>query len=230
MKEKINCFFKTVRKLFVTVKRRVMSLWNRAVKLVGTIVIAAVLIAAVIIGGVFVGKSALTNSEETAEAETSGITSSDVERRLTAIGELATYEQTYSGCKEGVDTRKIAGWSIPLTTNSIDISYSGTLKVGFDIEDIEYAVEDEEMKIIIKLPEAQVLSNEIDEENMICNEHNNILNPISTELMPEYLAEIKEEELEAAVEAGIYDKARSHMEMILIETFSELKDYTLEII
>ena len=56
--------------------------------------------------------------------------------------------------------------------------------------------------------------------------HNNIFNPIRANEVNARLAEIKDEQLQNAVNNGIFKKAETHMKEIVIETLARLhSDY-----
>ncbi|MBQ8639323.1 MAG: DUF4230 domain-containing protein [Lachnospiraceae bacterium] len=148
-----------------------------------------------------------------------------IESRLNAIGELATYSYEYRNEKSVTDTREIFGTAIPGTTNQIDMIYSGVIKVGYEIGDISYEVDWYRKKIHVMLPKIQVLDNYIKLDDLQCREKNNILNPIGTEEMTAYFEEIEAEELARAKEQGIEKKAEERFQEIMKAFLAELNDY-----
>ena len=155
------------------------------------------------------------------------ITNVTVERRLEAIGELATYSMAYSGHTEVRSARQVLGLDVPGTRNSVEIAYSGTIKVGYEVADIRADVDGEAGIIHITLPEVKVISNAIDEESLQYVERNNIFNPIRGDAAASYLEDIRKKELEKAVEMGLYDKARENAEAIIGENLAQFSGYSV---
>ena len=148
------------------------------------------------------------------------ITAATVERRLDAIGELATYSMTYSGQTEVQNTRKVFGVDIPGTRNRVKIAYSGTIKVGYEVADIRVTVDPDAGAIRVSLPEAKVISNAIDEDSLQYEQRNNILNPIKGDMAAKYLDEVRAAELEQAEEMGLYEKAEENARRIIAENLA----------
>ena len=155
------------------------------------------------------------------------ITNVIVERRLEAIGELATYAMTYSGSTEVQSSRQVLGMSVPGTKHSIQIAYSGTIKVGYEVADIRADVDAEAGVIHITLPQVKVISNAIDEDSLQYVERNNIFNPIRGDAAAGYLEDIRKKELEEAVAMGLYDKAQENAEAIIGENLAQFSGYTV---
>ena len=93
-----------------------------------------------------------------------------IEEKLSAIGELSTYSFEYTNEKRVSNSRKIFEWNIPMTKNEIDIFYSGVIKVGYEIAEIDCDVNNASKKIFVKLPDIQVFDNYIKLESIICKE------------------------------------------------------------
>ena len=165
-------------------------------------VLCVVAVAVIFVGGITIGNM-IANADEDTVTETviieneSGeeevVTLEDVDRKLSSIAEVATYEQTYEGTLTDVNPKKVFGVSIPFLKDTTAISYSGTIKVGYDIDEIERAVDNEKKEITIILPEAQVLSNELDEDALECNREK-----IDWDQSTDYRAVIKEAGLQSA--------------------------------
>ena len=86
--------------------------------------------------------------------------------------------------------------------------------------EIGRAVDNEAKVITITLPQAKVLSNELDEDSQEISRK-----MVDSEQLKDYRVVIKEAGLQAAEEAGIYELAEEHMEEILIDLFSEFEGY-----
>jgi hypothetical protein len=158
------------------------------------------------------------------------ITSIMVEEKLNQIGELATSSFTYSGTRRETSTRQLFGVDIPLTENSVDIDYTGVIKVGYQLEGVHRDIDVKNKYITIKLPEPQVLDNYIIYDKLHCSDSNNILNPISSEQVTDYFNVIEQEELEKAVAQGIYEVAESQLKTIIVAFLADLDGYQVKFV
>ena len=156
------------------------------------------------------------------------VTNEIVSEKLTAIQELATYSFEYEGVKTDTSIRQIAeGFEIPGTRNSVEIQYKGIIKVGYDIADVRYEIDNERMILVFYLPHAKLLDNYIDMASLEMKQRNNILNPISVDQVQSSIKEIQKEELERAIKRGLYDKAENQMKTIITNFFSKFEDYKI---
>ena len=125
------------------------------------------------------------------EVEKRVVTVEEVESKLMEMAELSTYSGEYTVTLGKDETRclldNIKVWG---TTNSIEITASGIVKVGYDMNDIVVKVDDD--RIYIKLPEAQLNDNYVIWDTVACSESNNILNPIEFSQYQEIVDEIEE--------------------------------------
>lgn len=161
---------------------------------------------------------------ETAHPE---ITDVYIEETMTQISELATMSFEYTNHKTVTDTRKLFGFDIPGTTKTVDIVYSGVIKVGYDVLEIPCAVDEAEKTLTFTLPKPTVLDNYIILDTLQCTDGNNILNPIGSEDIIGYFGEIKAEELACAEENGIYADAEEQLKSIITHYFAVFPNYTV---
>jgi hypothetical protein len=83
-------------------------------------------------------------------------------------------------------------------------------------------------KIYISIPEAKLHDNYVIWDSVVCNEKNNIFNPIEFSQYQELLGEIKEMGLNQVIELGIYDKAEENLKSLIEIFLAEfLDDYEL---
>ena len=148
-----------------------------------------------------------------------------IEEKLDLISELATSSFEYTNQKTISNTRQLLGFDIPGTTNSVELIYSGIIKVGYDVSEIECLADEEDLQLIFTLPEARVLDNYIILDTMQCNDRNNIFNPIGSDKIAQYFADIQAEELKAAEARGIYDEAEEQLKSIITNYFAVFSDY-----
>lgn len=160
------------------------------------------------------------------EVEKRVVTVEEVESKLMEMAELSTYSGEYTVTLGKDETRylldNIKVWG---TTNSIEITASGIVKVGYDMNDIVVKVDDD--RIYIKLPEAQLNDNYVIWDTVTCSESNNILNPIEFSQYQEIVDEIEEMGLADVKSKGIYQNASENVKKIMNGFLSEFKDYEI---
>lgn len=160
------------------------------------------------------------------EIEKRVITVEEVESKLLEMAELTTYSGEYTVTLGKDETRyllddiKVFG-----TTNSIAITASGIVKVGYDMNEIVVKVDDD--KIYIKLPEAQLNDNYVIWDTVTCSESNNILNPIEFSQYQEIVDEIETMGLEDVKSQGIYKSTEENVKKIMNGFLSEFVDYEI---
>lgn len=147
-----------------------------------------------------------------------------IESGLRQIGELNTAEYYFTRTETVEDSKKLDLTSIginfianiPLTSNTFTYSYDGSIKAGIDFNEIEVSTDKDGKLITVLLPEARIMSSEVDPDSYKFYEiRNNILNPISPEDYAVSFADLIHKEEERAVEEGLLEKANANAEKIL---------------
>ena len=162
------------------------------------------------------------SAKETHKTE---VTVVDINRKFEAVSEIAVYEYDYSGYEKKTDRRKFLGLGLPLTKNEVEITYSGQIKVIYDLDKINKRVDNENQIIYIELPTEVETSNVIEPENIQFKEKDNILNPIKTDDLIDYTAEIEEKELQKAIdEEQLYELAKEEIKKNIKNALTEF-DY-----
>ena len=160
------------------------------------------------------------------EVERRVVTVDEVESRLVEIGELSTIsgEYTYTLGKDEtrywLDKMPVFG-----STNAIEITCRGSVKVGYNLQDIVVKVDDD--KIYISIPEAQINDNYVIWDSVECRESNNIFNPIEFAQYQELIDEIEENGLKAVTDEGIYQRAEKNLKVLIEAFLSEFDDYEI---
>lgn len=141
------------------------------------------------------------------------------------IGEMAT-QSAY--CKETSmqeADRDILGVHIPFTQSKYIYSYDVTIKAGYDFGEIEWSVDKEKKIIQVKLPEAKVLSNEIDLDSLkIYHEEESIFRPITLEENNIAMKNLQETAEKDAIANGLLKNAESNAKTILKAFFAQVFD------
>lgn len=145
------------------------------------------------------------------------------------IGELATQTAYCTEVNVTDSSRELFGIKIPFTQSKYIYSYNVTIKAGFNFSEISWELSDH--SINVKLPEAKVLSCDIDTDSFkLYHEKESIFRQISLEENNDALKSLKQTAQENAVSNGLLDNARSNAETILTGFFSsvyDLEEYTI---
>lgn len=138
-----------------------------------------------------------------------------IKEKLASTAELNTYSYLCTDVITKADSKTLKNWKIPFTEKSFIVQYDGIVKAG--IKDLTKAqVTEEGEKIIVKLPEVDITSAEIDNDSFEqLDESNNIFNPITVEDLNEAQKDLKEKMIEQAVNKGILDAAKENAETII---------------
>ena len=153
------------------------------------------------------------------------VTIVEVESAMSQIGEITTVSYDYSGVSYESDCSKFFQWEVGLTRNSIEVEYEGTIRAGYVIEDIQVSVDNENEIITLTLPDVQIFSNEITDEDIDWD--NNFFNHIDPDAATDLIEEAREDELEEAIENGLYTEAEENAKMVITNILSEVCDYEI---
>ena len=100
------------------------------------------------------------------------------------------------------------GVKVPFTTKSFILTYDGTIKAGVDLDGA--AVDISGTTVTVTLPEARILSHEIDEGSVeVFDEKTSIFNPFTVEDFTSFQADQKAAMEERALSRGLLEEARS---------------------
>ena len=100
-----------------------------------------------------------------------------LENKLTEISELATITYSYTNMAEFENSKDFYGIKLPFTTKGFIITYDGEIKAGVNLSNAEISVSGQ--KISITLPEAEILSHQIEEDSLeVFDETTSIFNPL----------------------------------------------------
>lgn len=162
------------------------------------------------------------------EAEKRVVTLEEVEGRLVALSQFATYSDVYEVEKQEEQSRCfIDDIQIPGTTNSIKIKCNGVVKVGYDVSKIQPRIDNDSLKIYFALPQPTVLDNYAVWDSLVCEETNCILNPIDFEQYQMLITEIEAKGLEDAEQRGIYLAAEEQFKTVIRGFLSGFEDYEI---
>lgn len=150
----------------------------------------------------------LSKPTATYTVATEEVTIDLIKAEIKDIGELATIEYLYTDAGKYEDAKKLFGKDIIFTSKSFIAKWDGIIKAGVDIEKLIVEINDAKKEIIIHMPNAKILSHEIDEESVeTLDERNGLFNKIKVEDVRTF-DEITKGAMEyRAIENGLLDKA-----------------------
>ena len=106
--------------------------------------------------------------------------------------------------------------NIPFSTKSFIVKYDGTIKAGVKLDLIDFEINSKNKEIIISIPNAEILSHEIDFESVeVLEEKDGLFNKVTVEDTKEFDAVCKGQIEQRAVENGILDKAFENSKNII---------------
>ena len=148
------------------------------------------------------------------------------------IGELATQECRTTQVNATAAAQEIFGVQIPFTQSRYIYSYDVVLKAGYDFSAITWEVND--TTITVHLPEAQVLSCELDLDSFqVYYEKESVFRPITLEETNQDMTNLKANAQNDAIANGLLDNARDNAETLLTAFFAQaydLDEYTLNFV
>ena len=160
------------------------------------------------------------------------ITADLLGQQLRDIQELSTVEYHYTNMGRFENQKDFYGWKVPFTTKSFIVAYDGVIKAGVDLSGMKIEVSGK--TITVTMPEAKVLSHEMDEESLeVYDETHNIFNPIEIEDYTQFTADQKESIEARALDNGLLTSAAQRAENTvrgLIEALPGMEEYTLTIV
>lgn len=187
--------------------------------------IFAIAIVIVCLGCFFVGKSiGNSNGIEKMSAVV-------LENRLTEINELASVTYSYTNMAEFENSKDFYGMKVPFTTKSFILTYDGEIKAGVDMSEAEVSVRGK--TVTITLPEAKILSHEMNEDSIeVFDESTSIFNPFKVEDYKSFCKDQKEEMEKKAEEKGLLTEARKKAAKSIKGIFAQVldDDYTLKVV
>ena len=162
--------------------------------------------------------------------ETTGLDAVVLENQLTGISELASVTYSYTNMAQFKNSSEFYGMTVPFTTKSFILTYDGVIKAGVDLSAAEVRVSG--TAVTVKLPEAAILSHEIDEDSVeVFDEKTSIFNPFTVEDMAAFQADQKQAMEAKALDKGLLteaaEKAKISVEALLSAALPE--GYTLTV-
>ena len=141
--------------------------------------------------------TALINNEPEAEPEPivieeTTITRETIEEAIAPASDLVILSYKYKDAATVADVKKFFGFEIPATKSKAVFTYTGAIKVGFDIAKVNIAIDDDSKTITLSLPPFGIISNEIDLDSFeFVLEDSSPFNPLQMSKSTGVLSELK---------------------------------------
>ena len=183
----------------------------KAIRPVKTIklLIVGILIGAVLLGGGWLlGKTSGGGSRENVE-----ISAIVLQNKISAMSELAVVTYTYTELGQYESSKEFYGVKMPFTTNRFLLTYDGVIKAGIDMTEVKVDVDQGAKTVTVTLPQAEILSHEIDEDSVkIYDEKTSIFNAFTIEDYTSFYADQKKTVEKKARDKGLLTEAQTQAE------------------
>lgn len=156
--------------------------------------------------------------------------SNTIKEKIIKIGELSTIKYNYTDILSYKNTKGIKGLNIPITEKGFIVQYSGYLKAGINMSNLNIDIKDKNT-IYLKLGKGKVLENTIiEEETKFLDEKNGLFNKLKFEDLYKVLVEEKKKIETNAINNGLLKEAENNIEEILISLLEEIgfKEITIK--
>lgn len=138
---------------------------------------------------------------------------------IKSIGELATVNYLFTNAAKFTDSKQIKDWNIPFTEKSFIVKWDGQIRAGVVVDEVEITVDDDEKKVTVFIPRAQIFSYSVTRAEVL-DENNNIWNQITIDDKVKFDTETEREMKERAIESGLLEKAQESAQEIIVKLFN----------
>lgn len=139
-----------------------------------------------------------------------------IANRLASAKKLITTEYHYTNMGAMENQNEFYGWKVPFTKKSFILSYDGVIYMGVDIDKSEVQIEGKEIRIT--LPEAEILSHDINEDSItIFDEKTSVFNPIEISDYITFSADQQKVMEEKVLAGGYLTKAKENAQEAIEE-------------
>ena len=153
-----------------------------------------------------------------------------VMEEIQGIGELAAVEYHYTnvGTLDAVDVFKLTKWEKPFSRKSAVVTMDGVLKAGVDVSKVNIVADEITRSIVVSVPRAEILSNELLENSMqVYVEEESLFSNLTLEDGSVLREEIKSKAVKNALDHGLLSQAQEQAADLirsLIEAVPSVKE------
>lgn len=146
-----------------------------------------------------------------------------LEESMEKNSELSTAKYLYTSSVSVTDqnTAEVFGTEVtlPFTDATYIFEFDGTVKAGYNLQDVRPFVENGDT-VVIELPPAEILSHETSDVTCVY-EQQNIANPLKAGEESQWIESQKAAMVERAESLGLYDEARQNAKVTFESLFAE---------
>ena len=176
----------------------------------------SLLVSALLLGGLYI----FLQTRVATSAET---TSSTITESIVQIMQLSTLEYKYTDVVTYKESSKYKDFIIPFTEKRFMIKYTGYLKAGSDLSNIEIDTPDERT-IHVTINHATITDNVINEEDIyVYDEKGSIFNSLKIADVYEILVEKKQETQQNLLETGFLEEADQRSKDLITQLLKAMK-------
>ncbi len=177
----------------------------------------------------------LINNENVVDPVTPQIVLDTVNSEIQNIGELATIEYDFTNSARFSDSVSIGKWNLPFTEKSFIAKWDGRIKAGIILERVTTELDENQKRIIICVPAAEILSYETFYDTVeMLDERDGMFNKLKIEDKVSFDEATAEDMKNRAIENGILEKAQKNAETIITKILMAnpliADNYTVEFI
>lgn len=154
-----------------------------------------------------------------------------LENRISQISKLASVSWSYTNMAQFESSNEFYGMTLPFTTKKFILTYDGEIKAGVDLGKAQVNISGTE--VTVRLPDAEILSHEIDENSVeVFDEATSIFNPFTVEDFTAFQADQKAAMEKKALAKGLLEESRKKAidSVSLLLNASLPEGYTLRVI
>jgi hypothetical protein len=130
-----------------------------------------------------------------------------LESRIREISELTSVSWSYTNMAQFESSNEFYGVTLPFTTKKFILTYDGEIKAGVDLQKAQ--VDLSGTAVTVRLPDAEILSHEIDENSVeVFDETTSIFNPFTVEDFTAFQADQKAAMEKKALAKGLLEESR----------------------
>ena len=179
------------------------------------VIFISLLVASGLLGGTYV----YFQTRVTTNAETF---SSSVSESVLQIMQLSTLEYNYTDVVSHKESSKFKDLTIPFTEKRFMIKYTGYLKAGSDLSNVEIDTPDAET-VHVTIDHAKITDNVINEEDLyVYDEKGSVFNKLKIADVYEIMVDEKEKTAAKLIENGFLEEADKRSEDLITEVLKAM--------
>ena len=149
-----------------------------------------------------------------------------LEKTLEPTSDLVTQKYVYSDAFSDEQSKKLLV-DLPFTRKRVVFTYRGTISAGYDLSQVKPIINNEEKRILIKLPDLKIVANEVDPNSYkYIIQEDSIFNPYRPKDMTDFQKKLKKKMEEVAKKDENFNKAAEDNAKNILKHFLESSQVT----